>query len=110
MSKLVDEVRTQNPSLWGERQPRQFLKHQVYWVIYKLVEGIGFGEVKKRIRFDYPMSQSSLEHNFATIVTILEQWSKSQIQVGTVEEWKRAFHGRSDDSENSIEANFGLIL
>ena len=88
--------------MWGQEKGRNFVKNQTLVVLYKLIEGIGFSKLKEEVDFGGPMSKNSLEHNFQRIVELLEQWGRSKVRLGKIEDWKKANRRVSQDVDENI--------
>jgi len=96
---ILKFVKERNPSLWGEQKPRSFVKQQVYFALFKLKTGMGFQKLKTHIRFPHHISLCSLEHNFAELLSLFKIWSKEQITLGTLGEWKTASRNLGEENK-----------
>jgi hypothetical protein len=79
-----------SPTLWGEKQPRQFLKHMVILAHYKDAFKVGFQRLVKNIDFGYKITHKSLQKNIERLRPVIKRWAQTQLNLGTVHDWNQA--------------------
>lgn len=87
--KVYRFVSSKNPSLWGIEQPRDFLKCALYLLLFKEIHAIGYNQLLHSVRDWHNCSEDSFKHNLQTLRTLLGEWGKEQIILGTKSDWDR---------------------
>lgn len=87
---MLNYLEAHRPSLWGEEQPRNFLKRNLIMALYKDMENIGYQKLLKEVRFGTKLNHKSLEHNTEAIREVLAEWGKASVKLGSVNDWNTA--------------------
>jgi hypothetical protein len=78
------------PSLWGEQQPRHFLRHMVTLSLYKDAYKVGYQRLVKSVNLNFKITHKSLQKNIERIRRVMKLWAKSQLVLGTSRDWNNA--------------------
>ena len=90
---LVEFIAHRQPTMWGQESPSTTHAHiqdMIYLWLYKDIEGIGYQNLAKIIRFPYKITHKSLRHNIQLIRALAALWALEYIHVGMPEEWNQA--------------------
>ena len=92
VKELIIFIQAQNPILWGEQQPRNFVSNMVTLVLYKDAFKIGYQKLVKRVKLSYKITHKSLQHNAEVLRLLMKEWSKKHITLGSESDWNQAVH------------------
>ena len=79
------------PVLWGENQPRGFLKANFVLALYKDIKDIGYQKLLKSVTdLRFKLNHKSLQKNVERLRAVLANWAKRTIRLGAKTDWTAA--------------------
>jgi len=87
INEIVQFARAKKPKLWAKNRPVSFIKKSVYMALYKDLYGIGYEKLQREFKGIIDVAKKSIIHNVQHLRTILKEWGKSKVQLGTLADW-----------------------
>jgi len=86
--KVFKFISANPPRLWGEQQPRNFLRTNLLLSLYKDMNCIGFKSLIQRVRhLPFKMNHKSFQHNTEQLRRTAAEWARLSIHLGSKGEW-----------------------
>jgi hypothetical protein len=76
---ILQFAKNENPSLWGEQKPRNFLEINLVLTIYKDFSGMGYNNIINNISLNFNLNHKSFQHNANSLRIVPAKWGKSTI-------------------------------
>jgi hypothetical protein len=96
---LLRHIKHAKVGLWGLYKGRRFVEDQlVLWLYHDLFDK-GYTLIEKTVRLPYKTSHKSLDHNAKVLRLAGEQWGRSKVVLGNLEEWQKSMRGVHWDKE-----------
>ena len=83
MRELLAFVVREEPHLWGEDRPDNFVKTSLVLTLYKWITNLGYGVISRSIKGWFRTSHVSLRHNGRVLSNCLGKWGRSKIKLGS---------------------------
>lgn len=91
--EILGFVSDKNPTLWGEQQPRFFLRRHLILSMYKDMKNLGYNSLLASVeQLGFKMNHKSFQRNTKVLRAIVAQWAEGTIILGNLQEWQRAAH------------------
>jgi hypothetical protein len=86
-------VKAAKPKLWGSVQPKSFFESMLIITLARDVLGMSYCRIKREIKFDQPLGNTSIQHNIKGIRSILRLWAEGLIFLGSKDDWEASIDG-----------------
>jgi hypothetical protein len=79
--------------LWGLVRSSKFVSNSTLLVLYKDINGWGYGKLLNRVKQWYPVAQKTFQHNSEVLRHIMANWARSILVLGDANAWNLAARG-----------------
>jgi mannosyltransferase OCH1-like enzyme len=87
---ILQFAKNENPSLWREQKPHNFLEINLVLTIYKDLTGMAYNNIINNVSLNFNLNHKSFQHNAKSLRVVLTKWKNSTIQLDTTQDWKTA--------------------